>query len=499
MNDRENIQLPQALPCLAAVLLKEGFSVKVIDCFPKKIGWGSLKKIITLEKPDIVCISESEFLWGHEGIKVARLTKKINSTIVTIAGGLYFSTKEKVPRCIDFIIIGEGEITLVELVKELQKLKNKQKLHKIKGLMYKKSDNKIVKTSPRPLIKNLDTLPFPAYQLMDMKYYIKDKINWNLSLVTIHHSRGCNQGCNFCSCWLQMAQRNLKNGKEVLIPKWRTKSVKRIIAELEFLNSKYNCKKFEFTDDTWNLDPEWNKQFADAIKNKGLKIQWASFLRLDYILRDEKTGVLKKLVDSGLIHIYTGIERDCDEDFKKMGKEIYKKHVTTEALRIIRNKYPYIFIHGSFIFGVDSETRGSMIRIAEYAKNLDIDHFGAFLLTPIKGTRLWEEANKKNLIEVKNLRCYDWYTPVMPSKNMSREELEETCNELNPFTDKFWLSKDIKSIFLPYKYRRDKHLYFLKLKFKISLDRLKENLGLKTVLDNKDKFAHGVKPSWYYD
>ncbi|MBU1088032.1 MAG: cobalamin-dependent protein, partial [Candidatus Omnitrophica bacterium] len=156
INEYDNFLLPQSLPCLAAALRQSGVSVKVIDCMPMKMGWKSLESYIKSENPDIVGVGDSESMYSNEAIRVFKIAKALNPKVITVAGGAHFSnlaheSLNEFP--IDFIVQGEGETTFVELVNELSKTNPDFK--SINGIVFKQSD-RIVETSPRKLIENLD-------------------------------------------------------------------------------------------------------------------------------------------------------------------------------------------------------------------------------------------------------------------------------------------------------------------------------------------------------
>lgn len=488
LNEDDNFLLPQALPCLAAVLREAEINVKAIDCSPLKIGWKSLEIMLRREKPDVVGISEPETMWSNEGVKLAKLVKKIDNKIVTIAGGAHFSNyaiQTLKNTKIDIIVIGEGEITIVDLVKELSK-KNPD-LKNVKGIIYKKGKS-IIKTKPRNLIENLDSLPLPAYDLMPMQNYGKSPYLFHPGGTTIHHSRGCTFNCDFCVCWRQMAQ---PKGNR-FYPKWRTKSVKKTIEEIELLYYKYKKRGLVFTDDNWNFDAKWNKEFAEGVIRKGLDINWFSFMRADHLVRDEAKGILRKLVRAGLKHVSIGIEREFDSDLRYLNKNI-NKDIIRKAFRILRKKYPQVFSQGTFIIGLRNETQESLKNLMRYINELNMDYPSFSPLTPIPGTKIWEEANKKGWIEIEDFERYDWFTPIMPPEKMTRQDIEYALYKLN--RDHFNTIKILRNLISPYKYKRKMYTWFLI----VSLRLLREQFKEKASVNPKNILSNLYTPDWYYE
>ncbi len=209
----------------------------------------------------------------------------------------------------------------MELIKELAT--SDPRKEKIQGIAYLE-DDRVVETPPRPLVSELDTLPLPAYDLVPMEQYGRAKYIFSPGGTTIHHSRGCTGGCKFCAWWIQMADVKKVDGKTRYIPRWRTKSVERIMEEIEILHLKYGKKCLVFVDESWNISQKWNEAFAEAmLRRSDIKLNWFAFMRLDAILRDEEAGIFEKLVRSGLSHICVGIERIHDDQLRGFGKGFY--------------------------------------------------------------------------------------------------------------------------------------------------------------------------------
>lgn len=458
---------------------------------PLKIGWQSLRKIIKEEKPDVVGVGDSESLYSEEAIKVIRLAKECNPSIITVAGGAHFSNlvEENLKNFpIDFIVRGEGEYAFLELLKELGK--KEPDLTKVKGISYK-IDDKIINNPAHSLIENLDELPIPSYELMPMSEYGKAKYLFSPGGITIHHSRGCISNCKFCVWWVQMAERKMEGGKEIFLPRWRTKSVEKTIEEIELLYHKYKKKFLIFVDDSWNISQEWNNKFAEELIKKNLDIGWFAFIRADFILRDEKEGIFEKLVRAGLSHISIGVERAVNEELEDLGKKFYREDITKECFHLLKNKYPEVFRQATFIVGIRSETKESMLKQLQYAKEISADYPGFHPLTPVPGTKLWEEAMEKGWIEVKDFSKYDWITPVMPSKYLKREQIEELIYLINKkYAGFYWL---LRGLFSRSKYKRNMYIWWIivvlrmfwyNLKRFVNPFRAKEYLGL-------------IKPEWY--
>jgi len=491
INEYDNFLLPQSLVCLAAVLRENGIEVKIIDCLPIKLGWKSLAERIREEKPDVVGVGENHALYINESVKLINLVKDISPRIITVAGGAHFTNlapEYMQNKNIDFIVRGEGELIFLELLKKISL--NKDNFEEIKGIAFRKNGNVVI-TPPSQLIDNLDSLPLPAYDLVPMDRYGNSRYLFSPGGTTVHHSRGCTSNCKFCVWWTQMAERRIVDGREVLLPRWRTKSVERMIEEIEVLYYQYNKKCLVFVDDSWNINPKWNNDFAESLLKSNLKLNWFAFMRADCILRDEKLGIFEKLVRSGLSHICIGVERAEDEELSNFRKSFYSKDLIRHVCKIIKKKYPSVFLQCTFIVGIQSETRESMFKQMEFARELGADFPAFHPITPVPGTKLWEEVKEKKLLEVTDFSKFDWMTPVMSSRYLSRQEIEDLLIDINQkFLTVRWL---LKGLFSPYSYKRRMYIWW----FLVLLKVIWEKFIIRLKIFNKKEIIGLQKPKWY--
>jgi radical SAM superfamily enzyme YgiQ (UPF0313 family) len=214
-------------------------------------------------------------------------------------------------------------------------------------------------------------------------------------------------------------------------------------------------------------------------------------MRADLILRDEKAGVFRKLVDSGLSHISIGIERADDADLKAIGKHGYSQDITRECMHILKKNYPQVFRQATFIVGIRSETRESMLKQVEYAKEIAADYPAFHPMTPVPGTAAWQEAKDKGWLEIEDFSYYDWITPVMSSQFLKREEIEDLVYLANKkFISPLWI---IKGLFSPFPFKRDMYIWWSLVILKIfisSVTRFANPFRVK-------EYARLVKPDWY--
>jgi len=503
INESDNFLLPLGLPCIAAAVRAKlpAVEVKIIDCPPLKIGWRTLREILQQEKPDIVGAGE-EALYHHEAASLFRLAKEINPEVITIGGGHFFSwmvdySLSNFP--IDVIVRFEGEETIVKLIDALI---HKIPLSEVKGIAYK-NNGEIVTTSLRPLIEDLDKLPIPAYDLMPMGKYSPFGYLWPQS-VTLEHSRGCIDRCKFCSLWTfwgSQAKVDIEKGNLEVNPKYRTKSVDRMLEEVDIVYHKYNRRYIIWADPTFNVDPEWSDEFCERLLKKNYKdLHWWAFLRADFTLRDERLGILEKMVRAGLVHPLIGIERVCSEDFKQIKKSGYTRDLVKEVFLIFKKRYPQVFRQGTFVTCLPFDTRESMLNLVKYAVEIDIDYPAFHPVAPVPGTYLYQEAKANNLLEEKDFTKYDWSTPTMHSlAGLSKEDFVNLNMELNKryiLYRPHWL---IRGLFSVYKHKRGLYWWFFRNTLKMIFLEIKDAVLGRKRYEGLTGFMRLKKPKWYDD
>lgn len=492
-SEGDNFLLQQALPALAGALRAAGMDVHVIDCMPLHIGWRTLADELERLDPDVIGCGENHALYASQAMRFFELCKDRCPRAVTIAGGGHFTNMAErylgPGQPIDVIAIGEGERTIVELCEELAK--QDPDLDAVDGIAWHDGEQ-LRRTSPRVLIKDLDTLPLPAYDMMPMELYGKSRYLFSPGGTTIHHSRGCVSKCSFCAWWTTMADRTYDgDGNTQLRPRWRSKSVGRVMEEIELLYHRFGKRSYVWVDESWNIDPRFNDAFADAMLKSGMKTRWFAFMRADCIVRDEKKGILEKLVRAGLSHILIGIERAEDDSLTMLDKRFYTGGVGEEALRIFKERYPQVFLQATFIVGVKEESEQTLKRQLDMAKRLDVDFPAFHPITPVPGTPIFDDAIANGHITYEDFDEFDWLTPVLDSDYMDRFEIAEHLYEMNKqLVNKRWLLKGLTSR-VPYK--RDMYIWFSKVSAAMALDALKKRINPFEV----EHYQQLVTPEWY--
>jgi len=461
INESDNFLMPLSFPCLSAYLKREmpDVAVKVIDCLPLQIGYRSLARLLREENPDIVGVGDS-LPYIYEGLKVLQMAKAINPQVITIAGGHFHSHLPQYSlsryRQLDIVVRYEGERVLVELLRALREGRD---LATVRSIAYRQ-DSRIIETTPEPLIEDLDTLPIPDYDAMPIGRYAPFGKLWPRA-ATIQASRGCPLNCQFCSWSALEGEHLLREGQLTLLPRLRHKSVDRVMAEIDLLYHKYGIRYLFWVDGTWNFDTAWVDQLCSEIIRRGYQLGWWAFLRADLLLEQERQGVLEKMVRAGLSHTLFGGERPVEAEMKAIGKTGLKGGELMAASHLLAKKYPTVFRQATFVTGIRTETRASIERLGEYARQSRLDFAAFHPIMPYPGTPLWEQANREGWIEDDDFSHYDMFYPVMAAEQLRREEIAHLTQRL--YQD-FVLKRPwtyLKGLFSRIPIRRRLHRWFL--------------------------------------
>lgn len=466
------------------------WSIKIIDCPGSKIGWKTLLSTLNCDWPDVICVGE-ETVSSQEAVRLAGFVKKQRPSTIVIGGGVFFSyaAEESLKAdFIDYIVHGEGEISLLEL---LTAIDDKSDIKSVKGISYKQN-GQIIKTAVRLPIADMDTLPKPAWWKVPMHLYGLGAKN-HPGLISIEHSRGCTSDCSFCTLWKHMGK--LSQDGRTIKPYYRSKSPERCLEEVIRLVRDFGRYTFGWVDPTWNVDPKWTERFCGLLLRHNIKIRQTAWIRADYVVRDEELGILEKAVRAGLCQVMIGVERMDDRGLKDLNKHSNGPDVTAKAFEILRKKYPSVFTIGSVIFGLWDETRKSLDELSRYQYKVGMDYCFFIPLTPNPGTKVCEDARKRGIIEVTDRHAYNFHTPVMRTRRFSAKQLESLYFKLlfKPSVDRItcFMSK-----FFSLRDRRRRRVFKSLLKYgtqitgRYIINRLRHPFSDKLTIYSR-------KPKWY--
>ncbi len=412
---------PLPLMYIASYLERDGHKVKILDPI---IDHSINKWLSELKKfdPDVVGIgavsSGIYFAWD-----TAELVKRHTDAKVIMGGDhVTFLPGETFYCCpyVDFVVRGEGEITTAEL---LNYLEDKKKINEVKGVSYKKG-KKIIHNPPRPWIKNLDELPYPARHLVDMYRYVQMGGRSGLFI----SSRGCSIGCSFC----------ISSRKLGLV--WRPRSAQSVVDEMNYLAVTYPKLDNVFAmDDNFMSDIKRVEKICNLLQKQKFEMPWICQGRADTIIRGGKQ-LVNKMYRAGCWAIQIGVESPFEHRLKDINKGINKKEAF-KAVKLVENAG--IIVRAAFIFGFEDETKNEMYKAFEYVKNIGSQGVQLGIITPYPGSPFFEQVKHK-------LNTHDWRRFTFAHQIMDHD---------------FDLERELNKIFLKYHLRPQSLKTTLKLKF----------------------------------
>ena len=393
---------PLGIAYVAAVLEREGYDVRILDVAAEDFrnrrptGGGYVRVGLTYEeietriagfRPDVVgvsCLLSSQF---RDMCRICSLAKERCGAPITVVGGEHPSAlpEESLRKgYIDFVVIGEGEYTMRDL---MRKISDGGGLSQIDGLAYK-TEGRIVVNPKRVFIEDLDELPLPARHLLPMEVYFETNIpqsgtslrSPNTPMMT---SRGCPGHCVFCATSVFWGNRQ------------RTRSIQKVLDEMEHLVRHYGVREVQFIDDNLTLDKDRAIRLFDGMIERGLDIVWNTPQGIAIWGLDEE--VLRKMKQSGCYEITLGIESG-DPDVLK---DIIKKPLSLDRIvRLVKAAKRFgLITKGYFVVGLPGETKAQMQKTFKFAKKLRLDAVGIFIAAPLPGTELYRICKEKGYLK----------------------------------------------------------------------------------------------------
>ncbi len=395
----------------------ENVEIEVVDCQAEMLDWEGLERRIQSFQPDIVAPSGLATCNAYAVIRTADTAKKVSPSITTVVGGQHFTALAteslEAHSNIDFVVRGEGEQTLAELIETLGGNKD---ISGVMGLSFRHGD-KTVHTPDRPLIRDLDSLPMPGYHFVReqmKKYHFALMAEKDTPYAIIEGSRGCRHDCTYCSQWSFWHETH------------RAKSPRRIADEFEYLHREYGSKLFWLTDDNIGLGSRINS-LCDEIVGRGIFDDVMGFIqaRCDDIVACK--DLLPKLRKAGNIWMLVGFDSPDPESLETFRRRGVNRSNAKEAVNLLRQNG--IFSQGTFIIGERRDSHESVKALAEYADWLDPDIATFMALTPFPGTEIYETAKPKGWIEDTNWANYDMIHAIMPTEHLTRKEVQQELYE----------------------------------------------------------------------
>ncbi|MBU0778082.1 B12-binding domain-containing radical SAM protein [Patescibacteria group bacterium] len=443
--------IPSSLLYLAAVLRKNGENVKILDLNTFRLENNDdceqyekiiIDKIFNMQPSliGITCLFSGQF---PSILDYSKKIKEAFKNIPIVIGGTHptIFPYEILYNChyIDYIIIGEGEESIIHLTNILNRKYNNiehyKNLNQIDGFAYR-YDEKIIINPKRSFIDDLDNIPYPDYDTINLKDYYHDTSKWNnprnLSIncsIPIISSRSCHMRCSFCSMF------------RVMGPKYRKRSSKNVVDEIEFLYHKYDHRYFSFMDDNLTLDRDRILEICNEIIDRNLNIQFETPNGISTGTLDKE--VIDALISAGLVRISLAIESGSDYIRNEiMGKRLSKKKIF-DVIRYMK-KYRLLYVKTFFVIGMPEDTQKTLLETYDMIKEIDVDVPIVSNVIPYPGTKLFKQSLRDDLFAEGICPDNLWKTNIYFSNkgffikpyHMEMEELYEFRSRLDILIEK---------------------------------------------------------------
>jgi len=452
-------QIPIGLEYIAANIEDVVEEIHIVDMEMEKYNF---QHLIDVYHPDLVGITMSA-TEHNEGLRLAKIAK-IND-VATIVGGYHATSVPDLLLSysqIDMVARGEGELTMREIVEE-------DCSEGVLGVSYKR-DGQIIHNEDRPLVKDLDSLRFPARHLRQYPYKANDRKTGYDVLLT---SRGCYGRCIFC-CEPSMSQGRL-----------RCRSPENVVEEVLEISRYHKGKPTNvfITDPMFMGNPSRVGRVCDLLQEHDLNMKFNALVRTDNMARNPE--IVKKMCEAGIDHFEMGIESPNIKDLESTKKGITTR-VQREAVQNIRKNGGCA--GGTFVIGLPDQTEEEIRGFPIYAKEIGLTSAAFGIATPFPGTEFYEGLYRKGLIFETNWDNFDEMHSVYETEHLSKEKIEELATYCMA---KFWNIDtfiDRERVFQR-RTKKKKHLMDFILERAIEL----RFIGDAGTSLKKDTFSHYIK------
>ena len=412
LKDPLSLIIPGWLRISAGELATRQQDVARIINEPDHIIWRKMSEVIATAKPRAVGIS---YLTPMTGVvkKVASLVKSIDSDIRVVVGSHHptFYPEEVLrnPK-IDFIVIGEGEKPLLRLLQEIKK--DSPKWETVPSISYRDNDGQVRSTPPGGQVEDLDSLPFPARDLVMYSNYDFYRVH---SVIT---ARGCPYRCSFCS------DRKFWHGKV------RRRTAESVLEELVSIKETYNKIDYvDFVDGTFTYDRKYLEKLCQALIDHKLDISWRCTARYDTVNED----ILRLMKKAGCSALYFGLESGSDQVLQNVHKNITVAKIL-ETSKVIRDSG--IISVTSVLLGLPDESKSDIEKTIRVMKGFNTDFFDVNSFIPLAGTPFYESLNpeERDSIDWNRVGYKSWENHF--TDNMSHEEFRNYQRQAYEIADK---------------------------------------------------------------
>jgi anaerobic magnesium-protoporphyrin IX monomethyl ester cyclase len=384
------------------VLSVNGWEARIIDMEADNMTTDDVISAAISYDPDIVGITLHATASHNVAIQIAKGIKNQLNDTVLIAGGHHatFVPYQMLNDGFDLVVLGEGDDSMIKIAQELKE--GNRDFSKIRGIVYKR-EGKVIRNPSAPLISDLDSLPEPALDLVNRKYYTFKVFGDDQYVACLETARGCPYACDFCSVTPTWGN------------KWRNKSNSRILREITKAKELgYNW--IFFVDDIFIVWPNRSQRsalFRQMIEGKNA-INFIAQMRADVTARNPE--LIKLASDAGLRLAFLGIESGSQEMLKKMHKGL----AVSDSVKAVKTLHENgVIVLVGLMLGAPYETLKDMratIRLSRKLADVGADAVQFSIYTPLPGTRIFVDSLKNSSLFTLNWDQYDILTPVVKTK-----------------------------------------------------------------------------------
>lgn len=399
---------PIGLMYLASFLNKSGrHDVKILDANVMGLDYAGIQEAVRLYKPDVVGIGALTF-YLPAVLRIASDVKAVAESTLTVLGGPHVTIYPEETLSftqVDFVVLGEGEIVFSKLVDAIE---SNSGFGEIDSIGFKRN-GEIVINRRSLFIEDLNSLPFPAIDLIKYRKYCSVLSPEKHTMVMIS-SRGCPFNCIYCD-------------RPHLGRKFRARSATNVVDEMESYARSYNINDIKFFDDTFTVDRKRVVQLCDEITKRNLKVTWSVRARVNTVDYD----LLKIMSESGMNSVSFGIESGNQRILDNLQKGITIEQVVDA---VDNCKKLGIEVLGDFILGCPGERKEQIEETIAFSRKLGLDYAQFTIMTPYPSTQLYKMGLERGIIKNDYWRDFakkpsrDFVTPVW-KEFYSKEKLVE--------------------------------------------------------------------------
>ncbi len=362
----------------ASLMRNNGFDVTLFDTNLRDNA-SEIDLVLVKNKPNYLVIYDDGFNYltkmcltkmREACFEMIEIGKKHNCTIIVCSSDSTDHYNKYLDKGADFILQGEGEITLLELIKTLEK---KEIFESVSGIVFRQEQNSKV-NQKRAVLQNLDELPLPAWNLVDIESYRniwkQSKQEFTLNIAT---TRGCPYKCNWCA-------------KPIYGNRYNAHSPEYIVKEIQYLKENFGVSRFWMCDDIFGLKPNWVQEFNRELEKKQLKIKYFIQSRVDLLLKENTIDALAK---SGLEEVWVGAESGSQKilDAMDKGSKVTEIAEATKLLKVKKIRVAF-FLQ----FGYLTENQNDIQQTIQMVKELKPDNIGISVSYPLPGTKFYDKV-----------------------------------------------------------------------------------------------------------